>query len=372
VRGCDVGAAQAGDSGLSRRKIRARAREQGLSERAARAPRPTQRSIALPIPLRDARREGTASAATLLARPRHCTRRRRATTASRGLWRGRLGSTSARLLTRSAPALASPGAQCSERTAAERPPPPRAVADTPSDADDAAPGRPRLLAKPRRRHLSPARLAAAAMPHTVGAPAPTAARQGRERQKYGDDGARLVAGCVPVRFLGGRREAAAARVLLITSRGGRGYVFPKGGWELDETVETAALRETVEEAGVRGALELPSLGAFPFAAGKPGPGAVGRRCVAHMFALRVSEELPVWPEAAARERRWCTLEDAHALCRYDWMRQALRAWVRRKGWAVAWAAPGALAGGAPPPPAIAADGSPPPPPPPPPGVAVRT
>ena len=30
----------------------------------------------------------------------------------------------------------------------------------------------------------------------------------------------------------------------------------QGGWEADETVEAAAARETVEEAGVRGNLEV--------------------------------------------------------------------------------------------------------------------
>jgi len=47
-----------------------------------------------------------------------------------------------------------------------------------------------------------------------------------------------------------------AQVLLITSRGGKGWVLPKGGWEDDERVEEAAQRETVEEAGVRGAIEV--------------------------------------------------------------------------------------------------------------------
>lgn len=32
----------------------------------------------------------------------------------------------------------------------------------------------------------------------------------------------------------------------------------QGGWETDETVEAAAKRETIEEAGVRGALEVHS------------------------------------------------------------------------------------------------------------------
>lgn len=34
------------------------------------------------------------------------------------------------------------------------------------------------------------------------------------------------------------------------------HMCPQGGWEADETVEAAALRETVEEAGVRGTLEV--------------------------------------------------------------------------------------------------------------------
>ncbi|KAJ0798673.1 putative NUDIX hydrolase domain-containing protein [Helianthus annuus] len=33
-------------------------------------------------------------------------------------------------------------------------------------------------------------------------------------------------------------------------------VFPKGGWESDETVEEAACREALEEAGVRGILDV--------------------------------------------------------------------------------------------------------------------
>lgn len=35
-----------------------------------------------------------------------------------------------------------------------------------------------------------------------------------------------------------------------------GYCSPQGGWEDDETVDAAARRETVEEAGVRGELEV--------------------------------------------------------------------------------------------------------------------
>jgi diphosphoinositol-polyphosphate diphosphatase len=43
---------------------------------------------------------------------------------------------------------------------------------------------------------------------------------------------------------------------MITSQRGEGLLFPKGGWETDETVEEAACREALEEAGVRGLLQV--------------------------------------------------------------------------------------------------------------------
>ena len=36
------------------------------------------------------------------------------------------------------------------------------------------------------------------------------------------------------------------------------------------------------------------------------------RCVAHMFAMRVAEELPVWPEAGQRRRVWVSQGSAQA------------------------------------------------------------
>lgn len=89
---------------------------------------------------------------------------------------------------------------------------------------------------------------------------------------------------------------------MISSSGGNGWVLPKGGWELDETVVDAARRETVEEAGVRGELEDQQLGVYPYSNRKPDPGQKG--CIAHMFVMHVKEELDAWPEAGLRSRRW--------------------------------------------------------------------
>lgn len=43
---------------------------------------------------------------------------------------------------------------------------------------------------------------------------------------------------------------------VVTSAQTYSLLCPQGGWEDDETVEVAAQRETMEEAGVRGVLEV--------------------------------------------------------------------------------------------------------------------
>ncbi|KAG4391772.1 hypothetical protein AAZX31_05G232500 [Glycine max] len=57
-------------------------------------------------------------------------------------------------------------------------------------------------------------------------------------QRY-DDGCRQVVGY----------QNKELEVLVISAQKGNGMQFPKGGWESDESMEQAALRETIEEAG---------------------------------------------------------------------------------------------------------------------------
>ncbi|CAA2962338.1 nudix hydrolase 16, mitochondrial-like, partial [Olea europaea subsp. europaea] len=94
------------------------------------------------------------------------------------------------------------------------------------------------------------------------------ARTGRQQQRY-KDGYRLIAGCIPfkcsndVEENGGDPSKKIVEVLMINSNRGPGLLFPKGGWENDETAEQAALREAMEEAGVHGDL-VHFLGDYPF------------------------------------------------------------------------------------------------------------
>lgn len=142
-------------------------------------------------------------------------------------------------------------------------------------------------------------------------------RTGRSLQRY-NQGCRQVVGCIPYRYkthINGEKELL---VLLISSqKGEKKMFFPKGGWELDESIEDAAARETFEEAGVRGDVEYP-LGSWMFKSKRYGTYYEG-----FMFSFFVKEQPEFWPEKDVRTRRWMTVREASEICQHLWMREAL-------------------------------------------------
>ncbi|CAL9111171.1 unnamed protein product [Musa textilis] len=105
----------------------------------------------------------------------------------------------------------------------------------------------------------------------------------------------------------------AIEVLVVSSQKGPELMFPKGGWELDESMPEAASREAFEEAGVRGSFEG-TLGKWT---------SKGDDKIHFMYALRVTEVLQQWPEMDARERKWVTVAEAREVCKHPWMREAV-------------------------------------------------
>ncbi|KAJ1375252.1 NUDIX hydrolase domain [Sesbania bispinosa] len=101
-----------------------------------------------------------------------------------------------------------------------------------------------------------------------------------------------------------------------------------GGWENDETVEEAAVREAIEEAGVRGDL-MDFLGYYEFRSkthqDEFSPEGL---CKAAMFALFVKEELELWPEQSTRNRSWLAVSEALGSLRHAWMRDALECFCK--------------------------------------------
>ncbi|KAG2661346.1 hypothetical protein PVAP13_1KG500500 [Panicum virgatum] len=129
------------------------------------------------------------------------------------------------------------------------------------------------------------------------------ARQGRELQRYSQrTGGRIVVGCIPYRV----RCDGELEVLVITSQKGHGMMFPKGGWEEDESMDEAARREALEEAGVLGDTE-PVLGFWHYKSRRY----VDQTYEGFMFPLRVADELHQWPEMASRKRTWVSSRRHH-------------------------------------------------------------
>jgi diphosphoinositol-polyphosphate diphosphatase len=149
------------------------------------------------------------------------------------------------------------------------------------------------------------------------------ARQGRDLQRYSPStGGRIVVGCIPYRA----RADGEVEVLVICSRkkgASAGVMFPKGGWELDESIEEAARREALEEAGVRGETGA-SLGSWYYRSRRYDATYEGL-----MFPLRVTDELEHWPEMSGRGRTWVSVREAMDRCPHWWMREALQRFADR-------------------------------------------
>ncbi|KAK4756418.1 hypothetical protein SAY87_006545 [Trapa incisa] len=155
-----------------------------------------------------------------------------------------------------------------------------------------------------------------------------ASRTGRHLQRY-DKGCRQVVGCIPYRYRKNSTSDGVAaegelEVLLISSQKGNAMMFPKGGWETDESMEEAALRETIEEAGVKGEVQK-SLGHWRYKSKSQGTYHDG-----FMFPLLVNEQLESWPEKNFRQRNWVSASEAKDICQHGWMKEALEVLVSRE------------------------------------------
>ncbi|XP_051113654.1 nudix hydrolase 18, mitochondrial-like [Andrographis paniculata] len=153
-------------------------------------------------------------------------------------------------------------------------------------------------------------------------------RTGRHLQRYNKE-FRQVVGCIPYRIRNTNKsplvhgKTEELEVLLITSQKSQRLMFPKGGWELDENIEFAAIRETLEEAGVVGVLG-DKLGEWIFKSKSKDKLHEGS-----VFPLLVDEELDIWPEKNLRRRIWMTVSEAREACAHSWMKEALDAFVER-------------------------------------------
>ncbi len=108
------------------------------------------------------------------------------------------------------------------------------------------------------------------------------------------------ASAIPYRFRDGALE-----YLLITTRKGK-WIFPKGIIDPGEAAHQTAIKESHEEAGVRGRIAGPPIGGYTYKKWDA-------ECEVTVFLLEVEFEDPHWLEGDERQRAWFRIEDARAV-----------------------------------------------------------
>ena len=104
------------------------------------------------------------------------------------------------------------------------------------------------------------------------------------------------------RFKGGSFE-----VLLVTSRGSRRWIIPKG-WPMDgRTPAASAMQEAWEEAGVVGKPINTCLGLYSYS---KVIGETGTPCLVMVYPVRVKSLATDFPEKGQRRRKWFSAKKA--------------------------------------------------------------
>jgi 8-oxo-dGTP pyrophosphatase MutT (NUDIX family) len=105
-----------------------------------------------------------------------------------------------------------------------------------------------------------------------------------------------------------RTSGGGIEVLLVTSRGTRRWIVPKGWPVPGLSPSGSAAREAFEEAGVIGSVGETAIGTFRYQ--KQLNSGAFVTCETTVFPLEVQEQRRRFPEASQREQRWFSPEAA--------------------------------------------------------------
>ena len=124
------------------------------------------------------------------------------------------------------------------------------------------------------------------------------------------------------------RQAAAiplydGEVCLISSRGGKRWIIPKGCLEPGKTSGEIALQEAWEEAGLAGVLLPEPAGSYVYEK-------AGFVCHVTVFVMEVTEVLQEWPEREWRQRIWLAHAQAVSRIEEPGLREIIRGVVATK------------------------------------------
>jgi len=125
--------------------------------------------------------------------------------------------------------------------------------------------------------------------------------------------------------LGYRKTKAGPRMMLITSRGTRRWVLPKGGVKPGREPYEAAADEAYEEAGIAGRVSRNCIGVYGYHKANHKNGA---HCTVRVYPIKVTTQLPDWPERKERRREWVAFEVAASRVREKDLKKIIRSFYR--------------------------------------------
>lgn len=119
-------------------------------------------------------------------------------------------------------------------------------------------------------------------------------------------------GVIPYRLSGSELQ-----IMLVTSRGKRRWIIPKGIIDPGTSAVDSAAKEAYEEAGLQGRANPSILGEYRYQKW-------GGTCLVQVFALEVTNVLESWPEADVRQRKWMPKQEAIELIEEPDLKRILR------------------------------------------------
>jgi 8-oxo-dGTP pyrophosphatase MutT (NUDIX family) len=131
-------------------------------------------------------------------------------------------------------------------------------------------------------------------------------------------------GALPYRF----SQDAALEILLVTTRGTRRWIIPKG-WPIKGLrPPKSAAREAFEEAGVRGRIGAKPVGLFTYDKLLDEAG-VNRTCEVKVYPLLVKRQSEVWPESEQRTTQWVEPSRAIAMIKEPGLKKIVASFAKR-------------------------------------------
>lgn len=121
-----------------------------------------------------------------------------------------------------------------------------------------------------------------------------------------------------------RRRGESLEFCLINSLNKGRWIFPKGIIDPGETLEEAALKESLEEAGLHGRVLGEPLGAYEDTKWNTTLRVTG-------VLMEVTRSDDDWPEADVRQRRWAGAAETLELLSKESLRRFAQEAVRRIG-----------------------------------------